>query len=65
MAFIHGLHHSSLQLIRWVWEECSRCRFWWLSIIQGDGEEKIVTDTEAEMQWDGAWVVTSVQGMKC
>lgn len=64
MAFIHGLHHSSLQLIRWVCEEYSRCRFWWLSIIQGDGEEKSMIDTEAEKQWDGAWVVTSVKGMK-
>lgn len=41
-----------------------RCRFWWLSIIQGDGEEKSVTGNEAEKQWNGAWVLTSVEGMK-
>lgn len=56
MAFRHGLHHSSQQLIRSVWEECSKNRFWWLNMVQGDGGRKRVAGTGQEKQWDGAWV---------
>lgn len=66
MKVAYGIHTGSSSLLAGLnkTEECSRCRFWWLSMVQGDGGGKrVLKATEEGKQWDGAWVLTSDEGM--